>query len=366
MKDVLILLGIGAVFVGVLGGAVYLGTNVSDEVMNSLSDGGEQPTQVEVELPVYAQSMPFIAGIEGWINSGELSNLDLQGKVVLVDFWTYSCINCIRTLPYIQTWWERYEGDDFVILGVHAPEFAFEKDYDNVVTATQEYGLTYPIALDNEMVTWGNFHNRYWPAKYLFDADGQLRYYHFGEGSYDETEAAIVTLLGREGEQVELGNVDAPNRAMIKSPETYFGWWRAENFASPEGLVRNEVIAYTSVDELVLNEWAFEGEWEVTEKYSQAQTAGARFKFRFDASVANLVMATEDGSLQDVVVRIDGEVVSLDMLGGDIVVDELTGGTFVNVEFSDLYELFRGEGGGHVLEIEVLEPGLQIYAITFG
>ena len=357
------LLGIVGLFVAILGGALHVSMSM---ISPSPSTGSGTITYNEVELPVYAEEMPAIEGIEGWINSEALSNVDLKGKVVLVDFWTYSCINCIRTLPYLQTWWERYEGDDFVILGVHAPEFAFEKEYDNVVAAASEYGLTYPIALDNEMVTWGNFSNRYWPAKYLFDGEGRLRYYHFGEGRYDETEAATVSLLGREGKASELGEVDTPDRSVINSPETYFGWWRDENFASPQGVVAEETIEYTLPDELALNEWGLEGSWVIREKYSEAQMSGARFQFRFDASVANLVMAVSDGGLQDVVVRLDGEAVPASLLGSDVVVDELTGGSFVQVEFSDLYELVRGEPGEHVLEIEVLEPGLQVYAVTFG
>jgi thiol-disulfide isomerase/thioredoxin len=366
MKSILKLFGVIALFIGIFALAIWS----ADQVQPSTEELAEitgAPTLLlddsdEIQLP-YLGTLPTVEGIDGWINSEALTNADLKGKVVLVDFWTYSCVNCIRTLPYITDWWDKYEDEDFVILGVHTPEFEFEKEYENVLEAAAKHGIEFPIAQDNDYVTWRNFNNRYWPAKYLFDQDGNLRYYHFGEGGYEETELAIQSLLSIE-DDVTTG--DIVDFSSIGSPETYFGSWRAENFVSPEGLVFVFPTKYSLPEELALNEWALEGEWMVQDKYSEAKQSGARFLFHYQAGVANIVMATEDGNLDDVVVRLDGQPVPNEYLGAHVVKDELTGGTFVQVEFSDLYELIDGDVGDHVLEIEALEPGLQIYAITFG
>jgi thiol-disulfide isomerase/thioredoxin len=366
MKSFIQLLGIFALFIGIFGLAIWSANRLQPSTEELAQITGTQTllsdNADEIELPILG-TLPSIEGINGWINSEALTNTDLEGKVVLVDFWTYSCINCIRTLPYITDWWSKYEDDGLVILGVHTPEFEFEKEYDNVVEAAAKYGIEFPIAQDNNYVTWRNFNNRYWPAKYLFDQDGNLRYYHFGEGSYDETELAIQSLLSIDEDVTTGKTVDF---ASIGSPETYFGSWRAERFVSPEGLVFIFPTDYSLPEEVALNEWALDGEWSVQDKYSEALEPGARFMFHYSAGVANLVMATEDGKLDDVVVRLDGEPVPDEYMGAHVVKDELTGGTFVQVEFSDLYELIDGEVGEHVLEIEALEPGLQIYAITFG
>ncbi|PJA45052.1 hypothetical protein CO174_05200 [Candidatus Uhrbacteria bacterium CG_4_9_14_3_um_filter_50_9] len=356
MKNLLILFGIAALFIGMFAGAIYLGSQ-----MNPVREASEDIVRAE-DLPILG-TMPDIEGIAGWINSDELTQSDLEGKVVLIDFWTYSCINCIRTFPYITEWWSKYQEEDFVIIGVHTPEFEFEKKYDNVVEATVKHGIEFPVALDNDYVTWRNFSNHYWPAKYIFDQQGNLRYTHFGEGAYDETEGVIQALLGVS---MDLTEAEFPDFANIRSPETYFGYWRTENFASNENLVEDVPTTYSLPEALSLNEWALLGEWNIQYQHAEAIGAGAKFQFHYSASVANLVMATSDGTLQDVIVRLDGEVVPTESLGTHIMKDELTGGTFVQVEFSDLYELIRSEPGEHILEIETLEPGLEIYAITFG
>lgn len=360
MKDLFILIGIAAALILLFAGAIFVGSRTQQMALERTSH--EATGEAVQELPVYG-SLPEIEGISGWINSEPLSSEDLEGHVVLVDFMTYSCINCIRTFPYVADWWEKYEDDGLIILGMHTPEFGFEKIHENVVEASKKYNLQFPIGLDNDFVTWRNFNNRYWPAKYLFDQEGRLRYYHFGEGKYDETEAAIQQLLSVDDEVTDLEERDY--RA-ANSPETYFGWWRAENFASPEGLQQNAITPYSAPDNLSLNQWSLAGSWSVQEKYSEALESGARFAFRFNAGEANLVMATSDGTLQDVVVYLNGEPVAQEFLGAHVVTDELGGQTFVQVEFSDLYELINGEPGEYLLEIETLEPGLQIYAITFG
>ena len=361
MKDLLVLFGIAVLFVGLFFAAIQLRPSVdtttsSIEVIDTGSDTNDS-------LLPFLGSFPQIEGIDDWINSGPLTTEDLKGKVVLVDFWTYSCINCIRTLPYITDWWDKYEDDGLVILGVHAPEFGFEKIYENVVATAKQHGITYPIAQHNNFTTWRNFENRFWPAKYLFDQEGNLRYYHYGEGSYDKTEAAIQELLAVSKDMTEITQQD---RSQVNSPETYFGYWRSENFKSPEGITKDTATTFTLPAELDLNEWALEGEWSIQYQHAQALQAGARFQFRYSAGVANLVMAIDGGKLQDIVVYLDGKEVDQEMLGAHIVKDELTGSTFTQVEFSDLYELISGTPGEHLLEIETLQPGLQIYAITFG
>ncbi len=313
-------------------------------------------------LPVLG-TMPELEGFASWINSEELTREDLKGKVVLVDFWTYSCINCIRTFPYLSEWWNKYQDEDFVLLGIHTPEFQFEKDRDNVIEAAQKNNLTFPIAQDNDFVTWRNFNNRYWPAKYLFDKKGQLRYVHFGEGKYDETEKAIQQLLAIDE---DLAEVDAKKAKGVRSPETYFGYWRSENFASNEALKKDEVREYSFPEVLGPNEWALEGKWNVERQHSQAHEAGAKFRFRYSASVANLVMSIDGGGLQDVIVRLDGKEVPDELMGEHTKPSKGEEGTFTVVDFSDLYELISGEPGDHVLEIETLDEGLQIFAITFG
>ncbi len=313
-------------------------------------------------LPVLG-TMPELEGFASWINSEALMREDLKGKVVLVDFWTYSCINYIRTFPYLVDWWDKYQDDDFVLLGIHTPEFGFEKDRDNVIEAMEKHGLKFPVAQDNDFVTWKNFNNRYWPAKYLFDKEGQLRYVHFGEGKYDDTEKAIQQLLAVDK---ELTVTDAPTAKGVKSPETYFGYWRSENFASNEALKQDESRAYSFPASLGANEWALEGEWNIERQHAQAQEKGAKFRFRYNASVANLVMAIDGGDLQDIVVYLDGKEVPDDLMGAHVKPSKSEDGTFTTVSFSDLYELIAGEPGEHILEIETLEAGLQIFAITFG
>ena len=331
------------------------GPTTSNEPVNTQTDNGE--------LPILANTIPNFDGIASWINSEPLTPEQLKGKVVLVDFWTYTCINCVRTFPYLTDWWSKYKDDDFVIVGMHAPEFEFEKDRGNVIAAAQKYGLTFPIAQDNDHATWDNFQNRYWPAKYLFDKEGKLRYVHFGEGNYDETESAIQQLLAVND---DMSHFDTPDFQAIKSRETYFGYWRSENFASAEPVKKDETSTYAFAKQLNLDQWDLQGDWLVAEQYVEAQEPGARMRFRFNASTANLVMASRDNSIQDVAVYLDGKRVPDEELGKHVTYDEDDNQTIAKVSLSDLYELIAGTPGEHILEIESLGKGLQVYAITFG
>jgi thiol-disulfide isomerase/thioredoxin len=253
---------------------------------------------------------------------------------------TYSCINCIRTFPFVNAWQEKYADDGLVIVGIHTPEFEFEKD-----EGMEGFGIAFPVALDNDYVTWRNFGNRFWPAKYLFDQEGQLRYRHFGEGRYEETELAIQRLLGLTEEVVE-GII--PDWSEIRSRETYFGYRRAERFSSPETTARDAARAYSFPAALGADAWALEGEWVITPEHAESASDGARFRMRFDAGQMHLVMATADGEPRDVEVALDGRPT----------------GT-VTVSSSELYTVASTAGGDHVVELRV-PAGVRAFAATFG
>ncbi|MBI1272561.1 MAG: redoxin domain-containing protein [Alphaproteobacteria bacterium] len=305
---------------------------------------------------------PEIGGIESWVNSDPLRLADLRGKVVLIDFWTYSCINCIRTMPHITKWHEKYHDKGLVIIGVHTPEFAFEKKLDNVRNATEKYGIQYPVALDNNFVTWRNFSNRYWPAHYLIDQDGRVVYQHFGEGQYDVTENNIRALLGLGAERAEapVGGNDGARGSFLQSPETYLGHLRTEHFASPEGVKRDAASQYGFPSFLGLNGWALEGAWRFTPEHIVAEKEGSALRFNFYARKVFLVMGNTDGKPVNVRVLLNGKPV------GDAAGKDAPGG-IVAVDNESLYELVDlGKAGNGLLELQADAPGLQAYAFTFG
>lgn len=305
-------------------------------------------------LPVLSKGMPKFVGIEAWLNSSPLSQEDLRGKVVLVDFWTYSCINCIRTLPYVTSWYDKYEDDGLVVIGVHTPEFAFEKEEANVKRAIAEHGIRYPVALDNDYGTWTAYANHYWPAHYLFDAQGRLRDTHFGEGAYDETEAHIVSLLEEAGyspdeEMTEVGAL--PDFRQIGSPETYVGYGRMTSLGSPESVLPDETGSYTVADDPERNFFYFGGKWRVEKERAVAAGEGSKIVYRYRASAANLVMGPPESGSGRVKVTVDGVETQV-----------------ITVDAETLYVLHStpGEYGEHVLELEFLDPGTSAYAFTFG
>src|SRR5687767_10659676 len=234
-------------------------------------------------LPVEGVLPPF-DGLGPWINSAPLTREQLKGKVVLIDFWTYSCINCLRSIPYVRAWHEQYARDGLVVIGVHAPEFAFERDPDNVRQAVKDLGIRYPVALDNEYRLWRALKNNYWPAHYFIDAKGRVRFHHFGEGGYRMSERVIRQLLAEAGrapmsaqkaQAVRRDDAEAQAAfAALKSPETYIGYWRAARFVSPGGLVRDREAQYRAAP-LKLNEWTLEGAWTVAEKSARSASRGA-------------------------------------------------------------------------------------------
>ncbi|QDX22891.1 cytochrome c biogenesis protein DipZ [Pandoraea pnomenusa] len=324
-----------------------------------------------VTLPVEG-TLPSLDGAVQWLNSAPLSAQALRGKVVLIDFWTYSCINCLRTLPYVKAWAEKYRDQGLVVIGVHAPEFAFERDIGNVKKAVKDLGVTYPVAIDNNYAIWRGFNNQYWPAHYFIDAQGRVRYHHFGEGNYAESERVIQQLLREAGaKQVADGVADvnaggvqqAADMRDVRSPETYVGYARAENFASPGGAVRDQASAYRAPAMPQLNRWGLAGDWRVGPEQATATQAGARIVYRFHARDLHLVLGPD---AQDKPVRfrvtVDGEAPG-DAHGTDVAAD----GTGV-VTSQRLYQLVRQSGDvrDRTFSIEFLDPGVSAYAFTFG
>lgn len=320
-------------------------------------------------LPVLTQAMPEFTGIEAWLNSGALTAEELKGKVVLIDFWTYSCINCIRTLPYVTAWHEKYKEKGFSVIGVHTPEFAFEKEEDNVREAIERHGIGYPVALDNDYATWDNYSNQYWPAHYLFDAHGRLRFVHFGEGRYDETERNIQALLKEAGRDAEMAVTEAGREvdfAKIGTPETYLGYARMERLGSPEAVVRDGETVYTAPEELSQGKFYLSGAWRVEAERSVAG-ANARILYRFNASNANLVIAPPAGKRARVEVLLDNAPVPEGYRGADVTLGP-DGKTYATIDEETLYELIYSPGKyeRHLLEIRFPDAGTSAYAFTFG
>src|SRR5690348_8783489 len=255
----------------------------------------------ELVLPVEG-TLPPLTGLGPWFNSPPLTNAQLKGKVVLIDFWTYSCINCLRTLPYLKAWDAKYRKDGLVIIGVHAPEFAFERDPANVAKAVRDLGVRYAVALDNRYRLWNALHNQYWPAHYFVDAQGRIRYFHHGEGEYAMSERVIRQLLADAGHAPAGGMAKASATGTeaaaafneIGSPETYLGYYRAERFASPGGLARDEAKTY-SAPPLSLNQWSFEGRWIDLRQSARSLAPGAAIAFRFHARDLHLVLGPAGG-----------------------------------------------------------------------
>lgn len=302
---------------------------------------------------------PEFTGIDRWFNSEPLTMAGLKGKVVLVDFWTYSCINCVRTLPYITAWDRKYRDQGLVIVGVHAPEFEFEKKADNVQAAIAEHGIRYPVAQDNRLDTWSNFNNRYWPAHYLIDREGRVVYTHFGEGQYEVTENNIRYLLGL-GEKVAQTAEEAPAFSAMQTPETYLGYARGRNFESPEDVAADAAKRYSFPATLQNDHWALAGDWRIGAERSVSTAAGATLRLDFNARKVFLVLGTASGKPIDVAVRLNGKALGA-AAGKDAPAGRLS------VSRNTLYELVdQGRVARGVLEVEAKQPGLEIYAFTFG
>ncbi|CAG9273856.1 hypothetical protein BCEP4_890001 [Burkholderia cepacia] len=325
-------------------------------------------------LPVEG-TLPSLDGAVQWLNSPPLTAAGLRGKVVLVDFWTYSCINCLRTLPYTTAWARKYAPYGLVVIGVHAPEFAFERDIGNVKKAVHDLGIDFPVAIDNRFAIWRAFNNEYWPAHYFVDAQGRVRRHHFGEGEYAESERAIQSLLAEAGHpealNVPLGLAGAPAKgalaaadsADVRSPETYVGYARAEDFVSPGGVVRDAAYHYAEPARPDLNDWGLAGMWRVGAERATLAAPAGRIVYRFHARDLHLVLGPgEDGKPVRFRVTLDGAAPGA-AHGSDV--DAQGYGT---VTGQRLYQLVRQPGAiaDRTFSIEFLDPGVNAYAFTFG
>jgi thiol-disulfide isomerase/thioredoxin len=309
---------------------------------------------------------------DAWLNSPPLMPSDLRGKVVLIDFWTYTCINWLRTLPYVRAWADKYRDQGLVVIGVHAPEFAFEKNLDNVRRAVKDLRVDYPVAADSEHVIWRAFRNQYWPALYFVDAQGRVRHQQFGEGSYEQAEMIIQQLLAEAGQSAidrEPVIVDgsgfeaAADWRNLKSPENYLSYARTENFASPGGSVLDKPHAYMLPARFRLNEWALSGDWTVTNQAAVLNKPNGGIAYRFHARDVHLVMGpAAPGTSVRFRVLIDGQPPGA---AHGIDVDEQGNGT---VTEQRLYQLIRQQKpiADRQFEIEFLAPGVEAFAFTFG
>ncbi|MEN7530047.1 cytochrome c biogenesis protein DipZ [Cupriavidus sp. DL-D2] len=361
------------------GGAMMMQANPTSMAMSAKPEAGNSMmmraagSDPAANLPVEGK-FPGLDGAVAWINSPPLTAAELRGKVVLVDFWTYSCINCLRTLPYVKAWADKYRDQGLVVIGVHAPEFAFERNLDNVRKAVKDLGITYPVAVDNNYAIWRAFNNNYWPAHYFIDTQGRIRFHHFGEGEYAKSEQVIRALLAEAGHtgvdkvamtgpEVSKGVEMAADSEALRSPETYVGYGRADNFASPGGLKPDATQDYSAPAKPVLNQWGLAGDWKVGEEHATLTQPDGRIVYRFHARDLHLVLGPgADGKPVRFRVTIDGQAPG-DSHGTDVAADG--SGT---VTAQRLYQLVRQKGDirDRTFDIEFLDPGVQAYAFTFG
>jgi thiol-disulfide isomerase/thioredoxin len=323
------------------------------------------------ELPIEG-ALPGLGGATAWLNSEPLTPAGLRGKVVVVQFCTFSCVNWLRTLPYVRAWAEKYRDDGLVVIGAHSPEFPFEHDLEKIQSALEGMGVDYPIAVDNEFAVWRAFDNAYWPALYFIDAEGRIRHHHFGEEDYERSERVIQQLLAEAGSDdvdEDLVSVEpdgvclAADWDTLGSPETYVGYARAAGFASPGGLEPDRSRVYVEPSQLELNQWALFGDWTVWKQITTLNEPGGRIVHRFHGRDLNLVLGSrEDGAPMRFVVLIDGKPPN-GARGLDV--DERGDGT---VSQERLYQLIRQDGPitERIFEITFIDAGAQAYVFTFG
>jgi thiol-disulfide isomerase/thioredoxin len=309
--------------------------------------------------------LPSLGGATEWLNSGPLTSAELRGHVVLVNFWTLTCINWLRQEPYVRAWSQAYRDDGLVVIGVHTPEFSFEHDTDLVRRATQERAIDYPVALDNDYAIWSAFANHYWPALYFVDADGIIRDHHFGEGRYEQSERVIQRLLGVERELVAVEGLGVEAQAdwdHLETPETYLGYGRGERFASPNGAAPDERRAYALPGRLRVNHWALGGEWTIGHEDVALDHAGGSIAFRFHARDAHLVLSAGARGPISFRALLDGEAPGRSR-GVDV--DEDGNGVLRD---GRMYQLVRehDEVRERTLEIAFVDAGVRAYVFTFG
>ena len=377
---VLVLVGVGAIALGL---DTRVLSKLSSAQTASLESGlarklgvsremGETRARTDamgqLVLPVEGR-LPSLDGLGPWFNTRPLTLDQLKGKVVVIDFWTYSCINCLRSIPYVRAWYDKYRDDGLVVMGVHAPEFAFEREPANVAKAIADLGIRYPVALDNQYKLWRALDNHYWPAHYFVDAQGRIRYHHFGEGEYAMSERVIRQLLAEAGRapkdmamaKASATGAEAVAGGEVQSPETYIGYARAENFASPGGLARDQLKTYSAAP-LELNHWTLEGPWLDRKQSAVAMAPGTKLSFRFHARDLHLVLGPAGGKPVRFRVTLDGQPPR-----GDAGVDAAADGSGT-IREQRLYQLVRQKGPirDRTFTIEFLDPGAEAFAFTFG
>ena len=316
-------------------------------------------------------AMPPLDGATAWLNSAPLSAKSLRGKVVLVNFWTYSCINSLRELPYLNAWAAKYKEAGLIVIGVHTPEFGFEKELGNVKEAISDLRVTFPVAVDSDRAIWAAFANQYWPASYFIDGKGRIRYHYFGEGAYEQSERVIQQLLRESGAQEVDGGavrdsatgVEAPPGGDVRSPETYAGYLRTENFASPQRLAHDSPRTYEPPNSLALNQWGLNGLWSAGSEHDSLQAASGRVVFRFHARDLHMVLGPgKNGRPVRFKVTLNGSAPREDH-GSDCGRDGAG-----EIRQPRLYQLVRQQGRieDATFEIEFLDPGIEIFSFTFG
>ena len=353
----------------------FVNTATAEEhLIHALGAPKLAPTNASAAEPVLPDEgpMPELSGAIAWLHSPPLTREQLRGKVVVIDFWTYSCVNCLRALPYTEGWYAKYKDAGLVVIGVHTPEFAFEKERSNVEQAVRDLKISYPVAIDSNYKIWQAFNNEYWPAHYFIDGKGRIRHHHFGEGEYDESERVIQELLRENGaKSLADGTINvtangaeaAPDLQDTRSPETYIGYNRAEHFASAQLFAQDTRMAYTPQPRLTLNQWALGGTWKVGPESAVLDSAPGKIVFRFHARDLHLVLGpTKNGKAIRFKVTLDGTAPGDDH-GSDA--DAAGAGT---VQGHRLYQLIRQKGAveDRTFEIEFLDPGVQAFAFTFG
>jgi cytochrome c biogenesis protein CcdA/thiol-disulfide isomerase/thioredoxin len=379
-----------AVLVGVVAIALGWDTGILAKLSLSSTSGVEQKLIDRLRPVAYAKAnesasaqpaavelghegpFPSLDGAVKWLNSSPLTREQLKGKVVVVDFWTYSCINCLRSIPYAEAWWEKYKDDGLVVIGVHTPEFAFEKDPANVAKSLTDLKITYPVAVDSNYAIWKAFKNQYWPAHYFIDAQGSIRYHHFGEGKYDESEQVIQQLLREKNSNLKAsglvqvsasGAQAAADFNDIVSPETYIGYTRQQNYASPQKIHEDGPQTYSAPSRPTVNQWGLVGNWSVSGEQASLVFAPGKVIYRFHARDLHLVIGPgKNGKPVRFRVLLDGTAP-----GDDHGVDVDAQGSGVVKDYR-LYQLIRQKGKveDRTFQIEFLDPGVQVFAFTFG
>ncbi len=360
---------LGIVIVVVIGGLSGLFSSIETSQTLELNDDKEQDLAIQNIDKSRFKKAPALTGIAGYINtSPEKLQGELKGKVVLYDIWTYSCINCVRTLPYITEWNEKYSDEGLVIVGIHSPEFEFEKNEKNVRMAVDKHGILYPVVLDNDMEIWKAFDNRYWPRKYLADSEGYIRYDHIGEGKYEETEKMIQQLLQERANLVGLNIAAAEplvdfeefQHTSFRTPELYFGYNFSQGrnqLGSPEGFNPENEVSYSLPEDLRQNYFYLEGTWKNLEGSMKLVSDSGSIKLPFHAKEVNIVTANEG----KITILIDDSPIKPEYSGKDVISGELI------LAEPGLYNIVSSEmASSHVLEIVVNEPGFEIYTFTFG